>query len=386
MGAREPSSPWLGGPEAPIRARQAHTMARVTIELPQCRYDVVIEPGALENVGETVRSRAPHDRCALLADRTVSDLHGRSVEHSLRRAGYEPVTSALELGEANKTFDTVQRLYDVLLDGRLERRSPVIALGGGVTGDTAGFVAATYLRGVPLVQCPTTLLAMVDSSVGGKTGVNVPQGKNLIGAFYQPVAVVIDPLVLATLPPRALRCGLAECVKHGVIRDESLFEFIRARLPQILAADPETMVELVRRNIEIKAAVVMQDERETGVRAHLNFGHTFAHAIEATTGYGKIEHGEAVSLGMLAATRTAVELDLCDKALLQRLEALLQAADMPVRVELPPDDELTAAMQLDKKVSGGRTRFVLPDRMGNVVVRDDVPPGCVRAGWREIRR
>lgn len=360
-------------------------MARVTIELPQQRYEVLIEPGALARTGETVRSLAPHDRCALLAERTAFGLHGRSLESSLQRAGYAPVTYVFDIDEARKTLATVHQLYDVLLDGRLERRSPLIALGGGVTGDTAGFVAATYLRGLPLVQCPTTLLAMVDSSVGGKTGVNVEQGKNLIGAFHQPIAVVIDPLVLATLPPRELRCGLAECVKHGMIRDESLFEFILSRLPQILAADPETLVDLVRRNVEIKAAVVTEDEREKGVRAHLNFGHTFGHAIETTVGYGNIEHGEAVGLGMLAAAHTALELGLCEKDLLQRLVALLDAAGLPVRAELPPDDELEAAMRLDKKVADGRVHFVLPDRMGHVVIRDDVPAACVRAGWRGIR-
>jgi len=248
-----------------------------------------------------------------------------------------------------------------------------------------GFAAATYLRGVPFVQCPTTLLAMVDSSVGGKTGVNVPQGKNLIGAFHQPVGVVVDPTVLASLPARELRCGLAECIKHGVIRDAELFAFIRDHLDAILGAEAETLVELVRRNVEIKAAVVMQDEREQGVRAHLNFGHTFAHAIEATAGYGEILHGEAVGLGMLAATRAAVEMRLCDADLLDALRALLESVGLPTRVALPDDAALGEAMKLDKKVTADRVRFVLPEGMGRVVVRDDVPAACVRAGWREIR-
>lgn len=360
-------------------------MARVEITLPHHRYDVVIEPGSLERVGKTVSELAPHARCALLADRSVFALHGEALQRSLQSAGYSPVLGFIEPGEENKTLTTVSGLYDVLLDHRLERGSPLVALGGGVSGDMVGFVAATYLRGVPFVQCPTTLLAMVDSSVGGKTGVNVAQGKNLIGAFHQPIAVVIDPLVLRSLPVRELRCGLAECVKHGVIRDESLFEFIRENLSLIQALDPETIVELVRRNVEIKARVVMEDEREAGVRAHLNFGHTFAHAIEATSGYGRILHGEAVGLGMLAAVRTAVEMGLCEAELLTRLKALLRAAGMLVEADLVSDDELLAAMKLDKKVAGNRIRFIVPDRMGSVEIRDDVPVECVKAGWREIR-
>jgi 3-dehydroquinate synthase len=360
-------------------------MAQVHIELPHHRYDVTIEPGALERLGSIVRDVAPHGHCALLADRTVFELHGERAQRSLSEAGYEPLVATIDPGEANKNLTTVERLYDVLLEARLERRSPIIALGGGVAGDTVGFVASTYLRGVPVVQCPTTLLSMVDSSVGGKTGVNVPQGKNLVGTFYQPAAVAIDPEVLTTLPERELRCGLGECIKHGVIRDASLFEFIGAELSRILSVDADALVELVRRDVEIKAAVVMEDEREAGVRAHLNFGHTFAHAIETTTGYGHVQHGEAVALGMLAATRTAVEMGLCHDELLDRLAALIEAAGLPVRAALPCDEELDAAMRLDKKVAGARIRFVLPERMGQVTIRDDVPPECVHAGWRAIR-
>jgi 3-dehydroquinate synthase len=360
-------------------------MIRVGIDLPHHHYEIVIEPGGLERLGEHVAACAPHDRCALILDPNVESLHGEAARTSLASAGYEPVVGWVGTGEENKSLATVEGLYELLLDERLERRSPVIALGGGVVGDMAGFVAATYLRGVPFVQCPTSLLAMVDSSVGGKTGVNVPQGKNLIGAFHQPVVVVVDPLVLRTLPKRELLCGLAECIKHGVIRDESLFEFIRAELTAILALEPDVLVELVRRNVEIKAKVVMEDEREQGVRAHLNFGHTFAHAIEVTSGYGEVQHGEAVGLGMVAATRTAVALGLCDEKLLSRVVELLETAGLPVRAPLAPPEDLTAAMKLDKKVANARIRFVLPDRMGNVVIRDDVPTDCVEAGWAQIR-
>jgi len=360
-------------------------MARVSIELPHHCYDILIEPGLLGRAGEEVRALASHERCSVLVDDNVRSLHGDALLASLATAGYSVVEGSVAAGEANKTLASVEHFYSVLLEERMERLSPVIALGGGVMGDMAGFVSATYLRGVPFVQCPTTLLAMVDSSVGGKTGVNVPQGKNLVGAFYQPIVVLIDPLVLRTLPERELRCGLAECIKHGVIRDETLFEYIRENMGAIQSLDPDTLVELVARNVGIKAAVVMEDEKERGVRAHLNFGHTFAHAIEVEVGYGRIQHGEAVGLGMLAAARTAAELSLCDQDIFLRLKDILTAAGLPTSAELPSDEPLAAAMALDKKVESGRVRFVLPTRMGTVEVRDDVPEACVRAGWDCIR-
>jgi len=238
---------------------------------------------------------------------------------------------------------------------------------------------------VPFVQCPTTLLAMVDSSVGGKVGVNVPQGKNLIGAFHQPAVVVADILALRTLPARELACGLAECIKHAVIRDPSLFAWTRANLRALLALDADALTELVARNVAIKAAVVSEDERETGVRAHLNFGHTFAHAIEAVVGYGEILHGEAVALGMLAATTLAISAGLCAPELRGELEAVVAAAGLPVRARLPDDARLLEAMALDKKVSRARIRFVLPTRLGEVQLRDDLEPRAVTAAWASIR-
>jgi len=250
----------------------------------------------------------------------------------------------------------------------------------------AGFVAASYLRGVPFVQCPTTLLAMVDASVGGKVGVNVPQGKNLIGAFHQPVAVVIDPLTLQTLPPREVRCGMAECVKHGVIHDGELFDWIAHNLAKIQSLDPTTLTELIARNVAIKAAVVMEDEKESGVRAHLNFGHTFAHAIEATVGYGEIEHGEAVSLGMVAATKLAIDQGRCEADLLPRLGELLERIGLPTAAKLPDIEILMNAMRLDKKVADAKLRLVLPSRMGSVDVVSDTPDDAVIAAWQAISR
>jgi 3-dehydroquinate synthase len=360
-------------------------MPRVAIELPHHRYDVSIEPGNLDRLGEIVHAHAPHAACALFSDGAIASSLGARANLSLERAGYRVTRADLAPGEEHKTLDTVRGLYDRFLDARLERGSPAIALGGGVTGDTVGFAAATYLRGVPFVQCPTTLLAMVDSSVGGKVGVNVPQGKNLIGAFHQPIAVVIDPLVLQSLPARELRCGLAECIKHGAIRDAALLDFLERERASLLALDPSTLTELVRWNVAIKAAVVMADEKESGERAHLNFGHTFAHAIEATVGYGTLLHGEAVGLGMIAAAELASRLGLCSAEVPTVLRSQVGAVGLPTTAVLPDDERLLGAMKLDKKVSGSRLRFVLPVGLGSVVIRDDVGPADVAAAWATIR-
>ena len=260
-----------------------------------------------------------------------------------------------------------------------------MALAGGVVGDMAGFAAASFLRGMPFVQCPTSLLAMVDSSVGGKTGVNLPQGKNLVGAFHQPSVVVADPEVLGTLPERELRCGLAECIKHGVIRDAGLVDFIEANAAELLAVDVHTVGELVRRNVEIKAAVVMEDEREAGVRAHLNLGHTFGHAIEATAGYGEILHGEAVGLGLVAAARCSQAAGHCEADVEERVIRAAGAVGLATRTKLPSDQRLLAAMQHDKKVIDDRIRLVLPHAVGHVEIHADTPEACVRAGWSAIR-
>jgi 3-dehydroquinate synthase len=304
----------------------------------------------------------------------------------MQGAGYNVKAHAVPPGEDHKTLQQCAGLYDVLVDAKLERRSPIVALGGGVIGDTAGFVAATYLRGVPFVQCPTTLLAMVDASVGGKVGVNLPRGKNLVGAFWQPQLVVCDTDTLATLPPRELRCGLAECVKHGVIRDAGLFAWLEENLDQVMALDRAALVELVRWNVQIKADVVMADEKETGERAHLNFGHTFAHAIEATSGFGHYHHGEAVALGMVAATRLAASAGRVKPQLLDRLVQLLNRIGLPTRAaDLAPTPQLIDAMRLDKKVAAGRIRLILPDKLGAVSIVNDTPDAAIVAAWDSLR-
>ena len=364
-------------------------MPTVRLTLPRHAYDIVIEPGVLAQAGERVRQAAPHTRAAVVVDDAVLEHYGKTVCDALAQSGYDAVSCPMAADEPHKTLETAAVLLDRMLDHRLERRSPVVAVGGGITGDVAGYAAASLLRGVPWVQCPTTLLAMVDASVGGKTGVNTRQGKNLVGAFHQPAAVLIDPETLRTLPARELRGGLAECVKHGVIRDPELFAWIETHLEAVLALDLTAVTELIARNVRIKAAVVQDDETEQGVRAHLNFGHTFAHAIEGTqdksSGRMGYSHGEAVSLGMVAATRLSVEAGRCDAGLLDRLVALLDRIGLPTQSDrLPATEVLLAAMRSDKKVRDGQVRLVLPDGLGAVRVSDDTPEPAVRSAWASL--
>lgn len=363
-------------------------MPAVELTLPHHRYEVTIEPGSLSRLSELVREAIPTaDRAILVTDEGVEPHYARPVAKQLEAGGIETVVAVIPVSEKKKTLGTVRTLYDIMLENKLERGHALITLGGGICGDVAGFAAATYLRGIPFVQCPTSLLAMVDASVGGKTGVNVPQGKNLIGAFHQPSRVVIDTEVLTTLPERELRCGLAECLKHGIIRDPSLFDWIIEHAPAILSLHPETLVELVQRNVQIKANVVMADEREAGERAHLNLGHTFAHAIEATAQFGtKYKHGEAVSLGLVAAASFAVNRGLCDASVLERTIAGCDAVGLPTRAEhLAPDPILLKTMAMDKKVKGGKIRLVLPTAMGKVTIVNDATADEVAAAWAAIR-
>ncbi len=363
-------------------------MPTVTIKLPHHEYPVRIDSGLLTELGSALRERAPHAKTGLLMDANVEAHFGGRVRQSLINAGYEVIADSRHYDEKRKSLDTVRDLYDVCLNAKLERKSPVVSLGGGIVGDTAGFVAATYLRGVPFVQVPTTLLAMVDASVGGKVGVNVPQGKNLIGAFHQPVLVLIDVETLKTLPERDFRCGLAECIKHGMIRDESLLSWIEENQQAIQSGDAETLVEFVRRNVAIKAAVVMEDEKESGVRAHLNFGHTFAHAIEATQSFASREHylhGEAVAIGVVAASQLAVNRKMCSPDVLSRLKVMLEMVGLPIKgTNLASVDALVESMTHDKKVKDGKVRLVLPVQVGEVVVVDDASADEIAAAWSAV--
>ncbi len=360
-------------------------MKTVEVSLPRQKYSVQIKAGAIADMGPLLTACAAAQRCAVFADGVVAELYQEPIVKSLEESGYEVTTHSRSLGEADKTLAAVQEFYDILLDGRFERKSPIVALGGGVTGDTIGFVASTYLRGVPLVQVPTTLLSMVDASVGGKVAVNVPQGKNLIGSFYQPKLVVVDPNVLSSLPKAELRSGLAECIKHAVIRDAELFAWTEKHADELLALDSGRLVELLERNISIKAKVVVEDEREQGVRAHLNFGHTFAHAIEKTAGYGRVLHGEAVGLGMLAAARLSIVLGLCGQEVYDAIHRLLSRVGLPTQYELADAATLLDAMRLDKKVSEGDIRFVLPLSIGEVCIRGGVAEKDIHEAWSAVR-
>jgi 3-dehydroquinate synthase len=318
-----------------------------------------------------VRQAAPHDRATLIIDDKITDTHGPTAEASLRSADYDPLVTTMTSGEDHKNLTIVQALYHKLLDERLERKSPVVALGGGIVGDTGGFVAASYLRGVPFVQCPTTLLAMVDASVGGKVGVNMPQGKNLIGAFHQPQIVLIDTATLETLPDRELKAGLAETIKYGAICDAEFFAWLEANMTALLQRDPEALAHAIRRSCELKAEVVAEDERESGRRAILNFGHTFGHAIEHCQGYGEWLHGEAVAAGMVMAAK----LSGLPGGDVERLTNLIVSAGLPV--EPPPiaAEDWIGAMGLDKKVQGKKLRFVLLDAIGESHVTADYDQG-----------
>ena len=356
-------------------------MRKITVDLGPRGYDVRVGAGQLAHLGATVAALGRVSHAAVISDSTVVDLYGPRAAESLAAANLAGAFVSFTAGEANKTLGVYGQLLDDLLrlTPAIDRDCVIVALGGGVPGDVAGFVAATALRGLRVVQCPTTLLAAVDSSVGGKTGVDHATGKNLIGAFHQPSAVVIDVETLRTLPADEFANGLAECVKHGVIRDESLLGFIEDNAEAIGGCDADVMEELVARNVSIKAAVVADDEREAGQRAHLNFGHTMGHAIEVFVGYDKIAHGQAVALGMVAANSLAVSRGLFGPAEADRVESLLARLGLPVRIPGLDADDIWRIMQHDKKARAGRVRMVLPTALGTVDIYDDITPDEVAA-------
>jgi 3-dehydroquinate synthase len=358
---------------------------KVSVNVLDAPYDVTVEPGLLARAGEALRPLTQSNRVGVVTDDVVAKLHLPGLLDSLKSAGFEPIVSFIPTGEQHKTLATVSTVYDALLGAKIERSTPILALGGGVVGDMTGFVAATVLRGVPFVQIPTTLLSMVDASVGGKTGIDHAVGKNLIGAFHQPVAVLIDPNVLKTLPPRELRSGLAECIKHDIIRDADHFAALEGSIPRALKLDVDALAELVAHNVAIKAKVVSADPFERGERAHLNFGHTFGHSIETVSNYA-YAHGECVALGMVAVSRIAAKLGMIDESSVRRIIATIAAAELPTGGMTLDVDAVVDGMIFDKKVKAGRIRFVLPDRIGHVVIRDDVPPEAVRLAVESLRQ
>jgi 3-dehydroquinate synthase len=351
-------------------------MQPLYVELGTTRYPIHIGPGLLGDAASFAAAPAGRD-ILIVSNATVAPLYSSRLRSAL--PGRRLAECILPDGERYKTLATVGLVLDALVAQRCNRDAVVLALGGGVVGDIAGFAAACYQRGISFVQVPTTLLAQVDSSVGGKTGVNHPGGKNLIGAFHQPVAVVADTDTLASLPDRELRAGLAEVIKYGCIYDAELFHWLEHNIARLLAREPEALIHAIRRSCEIKATVVAADERERDVRAILNFGHTFGHAIEAATNFDTFLHGEAVGFGMLLATELSARLGLVDAQLPARLAALLAASGLPVetpRIGVPRALDL---MQMDKKVKDGKIRLVLLDRLGRAVVRADAEESALRA-------
>jgi 3-dehydroquinate synthase len=321
---------------------------------------------------------------ALCTDTNVEPLYAEKVQSLVAQTGLTVTTCVMPAGESNKRLAQVEAFTGQFLEGGLDRGSLVIALGGGVLGDVAGYAAASYMRGIPFIQIPTTIVAQVDSSVGGKTGVNHPLAKNIIGAFHQPAAVLIDMTLLRTLPDRELRAGLAEVIKHGVIADETLFTYMEDHADKILAMDLPFFETPIRRSCEIKSAIVSADEREGGVRANLNYGHTFGHGIEAASGYGHFLHGEAIALGMIAAGALSQALGLVDSEFVARQQACIKAYGLPINWPEAPLDAIIEAMGHDKKVRAGRMTFVVADRIGHVVHRNDVTPDQARKALEAI--
>ena len=360
----------------------------IRVELSANPYPVVIGAGTLGQLGEQILAQGikAGTKVLVVTNPVVQEHYGTVALNSLRDAGFDADTLVLEAGEDQKTPASVALIHDAAFARKLERGSLIVALGGGVVGDMAGFAAATWLRGIAVVQVPTTLLAMVDAAIGGKTGVNHPGGKNLIGAFHQPRLVLIDPTTLATLPEREFRAGMAEVIKYGVIGDAPLF----AELEQAAAADgsgglacqaavgPALLQRLLERSAAAKARVVAADEREGGLRAILNYGHTLGHVVEALCGYGTYLHGEAVGIGMLAAGEIACAMGLWSPEEQRRQRALVQAAGLPLAMPALDPEAVLTCLQGDKKVIDGKVRFVLPTGIGSVVIRDDVDAATIR--------
>ncbi len=353
------------------------------VRLGERSYTIAVGQGLIDDVGPRIQEGLAPSRVGVVADTTVDRLYGSRVQGSLQAAGIQAARISFPPGEDAKNLDQVRTLYDALFEAGLDRKSAVVALGGGVTGDLAGFAAATFMRGIPFVQVPTSLLAMVDSSSGGKTGVNLPRGKNLIGAFHQPALVVIDPATLQTLSREELLSGLAEVVKHGVIRDAAYFGLVEAESQRILALDSDVLDPLILGSCRIKAAVVAADEREGGLRAILNFGHTFGHAFESLSAY-TLRHGEAVAVGMVAACRLAERLRGLDPEVGRRLGDVLRALGLPVAVDGFAPADVLAAMRGDKKTEHGRLRVILPVRLGEVEIVEVEDEAAVRAAIESV--
>lgn len=352
--------------------------ASFVVETPGGRYPVFVGWGNLSELGQRMRNLGLSGKAALIADAAVFDIHGEKALASLMSAGFEASAYSVPSGERSKAGGVLTEIYDWMVEQRLERGSSVVALGGGVAGDLAGYAAATFLRGIPLVHAPTSLLAMTDSAIGGKVAINHPRAKNLIGAFYQPKLVLSDVETLGTLPPRELASGWGETIKHGMIMDPDLLNTLEREIDRALALDPEMATEIVKRSSGLKGKVVGGDEKEAGLRMILNFGHTIGHALEAVTEYGELLHGEAVSIGMMGAAQLSRKHAGLGNEAEARMSRLLRGFGLPTSMPELDLERLIDAMFLDKKVRGKTIRWVLLEDVGKPVVRDDIPMESVR--------
>lgn len=355
-------------------------MKTVEIKLGDRTYPIHIGV-SLTHIGDYLKEtkfRCEAGKVLVITNPTVAELYGDMVLDSIARSGFDGSITKIPDGEKYKTLETANGLYQVCMEKKLERGSVIVALGGGVVGDVAGFVAATFMRGIPFVQVPTTLLSQVDSSVGGKVGVNHPKSKNMIGSFYQPVMVYTDISTLKTLPEREFNAGLAEAIKYGIIRDKKHFSVLERDLMKVKSLHLERTEYMVWRSCQIKKWVVELDEKEAGLRAILNFGHTIGHAIESATNYKTYLHGEAISIGMVCAAKISKELDLLNEMWTRRIEKILTRAGLPTKHSLDID-KIVKKLAFDKKVSEGKVRFVLTNgRPGRTVIKDDVPEEIIK--------
>ena len=362
-------------------------MPNLTVDLPQESYQIAIASDSLKQLGSQMKQLEIGNKVLVISNPEIFGHYGDLCLKSLKDAGFETYTHLIPAGEEYKNLQSIQQVYDTAQANHLERSSTFMALGGGVIGDMTGFSAATWLRGVNFVQVPTSLLAIVDASVGGKTGVNHPQGKNLIGAFYQPKLVAIDPNLLKTLPPREFRAGIAEVIKYGVIWDEDLFTKLEHHgdLDTLDNVGNELLENIITRSCQAKAEVVSQDEKESGLRAILNYGHTIGHAVESLTHYKQFVHGEAVAIGMVAAGKIALEMGLWTQEEAARQDALIAKAGLPTDIPSKIDiDDILETIKSDKKVKAGKVRFILPTAIGKVTITDKVTPEIITEALSSI--
>jgi 3-dehydroquinate synthase len=361
-------------------------MHKIRVRLENSEYDILIGNGILGDVAHSIAPLFEASRILIVTNPSVDGLYGSTLRKALESLPCDVLTELIPEGEEWKNLSTFEKLIDRMAEARLDRKSLLVALGGGVVGDIAGFAAATFMRGIPYVQVPTTLLAQVDSSIGGKVGVDHQLAKNLVGSFYQPALVCIDPAMLASLPDAQVRNGVAEIIKYGMIADEGLFMLLERQMKSLPRLEPGLLEEVIRRCCQIKARIVQQDVRETtGLRMILNYGHTIGHAVEAVTGYTRFSHGEAIAIGMTAAAKIARIMDLATEEVETRQRELLSGAGLPIALTGIETAQLIEATLLDKKATGGRTRFVIPLAVGKVVVKEGIPVELVEQALHELK-